>query len=364
MSHTRQFKEAEDGRSDASNHQEDADEGSLMLPQNIFISRVEPTSEVLVDRNARDVLCGRGVQVLHHAGNLHLHLAADEFREEYLGSRRDRKREIIETIVERLKATGSRFLKTAHLDKTKWVEADDTFAYQKVSHVLRGQNTGKAVKKIKKQESEVAKQKKEHEEAIQSAAKNQLSQVANFAMMPQRNLRFDPSMGSQAPLDYTSFEANAILQKHNILTSRSLASLRDANLGMQMLQQQSLQWTGHQNLLQSRLLAASATASQPNLANLLTQPNNSMFLPQRTTNRHHIHQQEQQRLMNIQQQQMNPSAFLQRLMQSNNSAASGIATSQEGQLKLQPAQSLRNPTASDVTSKNLDGSMDPDAKEA
>eukprot|EP00980_Cylindrotheca_fusiformis_P026400 scaffold16066_cov109-Cylindrotheca_fusiformis.AAC.6 len=108
--------------------------------------------EVPVERTQKDVLCGRGVQVLHHVGNLRLHMAADEFREEYLRSRRSRKKEIAETIVKKLKASGSRFLRYSKQDKTKWVEATDAFAYSKVSHVLRGQNTGKVVRKMKEAE--------------------------------------------------------------------------------------------------------------------------------------------------------------------------------------------------------------------
>eukprot|EP00980_Cylindrotheca_fusiformis_P026402 scaffold16066_cov109-Cylindrotheca_fusiformis.AAC.8 len=111
--------------------------------------------EVIVERTQKDVLCGRGVQVLHHVGNLNLHLAAIEFRDEYLRSRRSRKKEIIETIVQRLKATGSRFLRYSKADKTKWVEAEDSFAYHKVSHVLRGQNTGKVVRKMKEAEGNI-----------------------------------------------------------------------------------------------------------------------------------------------------------------------------------------------------------------
>jgi hypothetical protein len=107
--------------------------------------------EITVERTQKDVLCGRGVQVLHHVGNLRLHLAANEFREEYLRSRRDRKKEIIESIVITLKAAGSRFLRYSKRYKTKWVEAGDGFAYHKVSHVLRGKNTGKSVRKMKDQ---------------------------------------------------------------------------------------------------------------------------------------------------------------------------------------------------------------------
>ncbi|KAL3936623.1 MAG: hypothetical protein SGBAC_008100 [Bacillariaceae sp.] len=198
MSDMKQKSGTEEGSLDESDHQEGM-QAPKTLPLFVSISGADPHSEVLVERTAGDVLCGRGVQVLHHAGNLQLHLAADEFREEYLSSRRDRKKSIIDTIVNRLKSTGSRFLKTAQADKTKWVEADDTFAYQKVSHVLRGQNTGKAVKKIKKQESEIAKRRIGHtstQQALQgaTAASNntsQLLQVANVGTTRRDEKEYD-----------------------------------------------------------------------------------------------------------------------------------------------------------------------------
>jgi hypothetical protein len=137
--------------SDESKNQKDEGENSNQTKPVKGPLASKDDEEITVERTQKDVLCGRGVQVLHHVGNLRLHLAANEFREEYLRSRRDRKKEIIESIVVSLKAAGSRFLRYSKRDKTKWVEAGDGFAYHKVSHVLRGQNTGKAVRKMKGQ---------------------------------------------------------------------------------------------------------------------------------------------------------------------------------------------------------------------
>lgn len=373
MSDTKQPKEAEDGPSDddPDHHQEDTNEdtSNLSLNSASVSMRRSSSSEILVERSARDILCGRGVQVLHHAGNLHLHFAADEFREEYLGSKRDRKREIIETIVKRLKSTGSRFLKTSQTDKTKWVEADDSFSYQKVSHVLRGQNTGKAVKKIKKQEIEIAKERKE--QVIQAAATNQLSQGSNIAMMPNQRLHPDLSLVSQAPLgpNTTSVATNALLQNHPLLNLRGLASLREANLGIRMLQQQSLhEWPtriNHQNLLQSHLLTAASTAApQAPLTSLLLQSNNSIFLPHRITNRHI---QERQRLLTMQQhhqQSLNPSAVLQRLMQSNNATSGFLQEQLQSQQSFQAANNnssittIQGGTNNDDNDELVDSKMD------
>ena len=94
--------------------------------------------ENFVQRTPQDILCGRGVNVLRHLGNLRLHLLAREFQDEYKVSRRDRKQEIVQTIIHRLKASGSRFLTPSKTDKSKWIDADPKFVYTKVSHVLRG----------------------------------------------------------------------------------------------------------------------------------------------------------------------------------------------------------------------------------
>ena len=106
----------------------------------------DESTEILVERTQKDVLCGRGVHILHHLGNLRLHLAVNVYREEYIAARRDRKREIITKIIHDVKASGSRFLKRSKQGSNLWVEADDYFAYQKVSHALRGHNTGKSVR--------------------------------------------------------------------------------------------------------------------------------------------------------------------------------------------------------------------------
>lgn len=106
----------------------------------------DESTEIFVERTQKDVLCGRGVHILHHLGNLRLHLAVNAYREEYIAARRDRKREIITRIIHDVKASGSRFLKRSKQGSNLWVEADEYFAYQKVSHALRGQNTGKSVR--------------------------------------------------------------------------------------------------------------------------------------------------------------------------------------------------------------------------
>jgi hypothetical protein len=137
--------------SDKSKDQKDERENSDQTKPGKGPLASKDDEEITVERTLKDVLCGRGVQVLHHEGNLKLHLAAAEFSQEYLRSRRDRKKEIIESILITLKATGSRFLRYSKRDNTKWVEAGDGFAYDKVGHVLRGQNTGKAVRKMRGQ---------------------------------------------------------------------------------------------------------------------------------------------------------------------------------------------------------------------
>jgi hypothetical protein len=88
--------------------------------------------------NPRDILCGRGLHILNHHGNLQLHLLVNKYRESYRQSRRHEKSRIIRTIIRETKRTGARFLKrVTGAGDERWVEVDDKKAYEKVSHALR-----------------------------------------------------------------------------------------------------------------------------------------------------------------------------------------------------------------------------------
>ena len=101
-------------------------------------------------RNHRDILCGRGVPIGKHFGNILLHTSVNKYRARYLDSPRIDKPVIIRQIVKEVKAEGSRFLKRLDPDGVEddevWVEVDDNVAYKKVGHALRAKNTGKAVR--------------------------------------------------------------------------------------------------------------------------------------------------------------------------------------------------------------------------
>jgi hypothetical protein len=86
----------------------------------------------------RDILCGRGLHILNHHGNLQLHLLVNKYRESYRQSRSHEKSRIIRTIIRETKRTGARFLKrVTGAGGERWVEVDDKKAYEKVSHALR-----------------------------------------------------------------------------------------------------------------------------------------------------------------------------------------------------------------------------------
>jgi hypothetical protein len=88
--------------------------------------------------NPRDILCGRGLHILNHHGNLQLHLLVNKYRQSYRQSRRNEKSRIIRTIIRETKRTGARFLKRiTGAGEERWVEVDDKKAYEKVSHALR-----------------------------------------------------------------------------------------------------------------------------------------------------------------------------------------------------------------------------------
>jgi hypothetical protein len=88
--------------------------------------------------NPRDIICGRGLHILNHHGNLQLHLLVNKYRQSYRQSRRHEKSRIIRTIIRETKSTGARFLKrVTGAGDERWVKVDDKKAYEKVSHALR-----------------------------------------------------------------------------------------------------------------------------------------------------------------------------------------------------------------------------------
>ena len=99
-------------------------------------------------RSQRDVLCGRGVPIGKHYGNILLHTAINKYREKYLDSPRTDKPVIIRQIVQEIKAAGARFLKRLEPDGDDeiWVEVDDNYAYRKVGHAIRSRKTCKALR--------------------------------------------------------------------------------------------------------------------------------------------------------------------------------------------------------------------------
>ncbi|CAJ1937642.1 unnamed protein product [Cylindrotheca closterium] len=288
--------------------------------------------EAYVERTQMDVLCGRGIQVLHHVGNLRLHLAANELREEYLSSRRDRKREIIKDIVRQLRSNGSRFLRAAKKDKSKWIEASDEFAYHKVSHVLRGQNTGKAVRKIKSDE-----------EASNEVAAS-LHATGEQRPHPSQSQAFSSGAGV-AHAQLPSHDERVGMDKPNPL---DFAGLQGGNSGG---------GTVEDFLRQNQLLARHGMAHFPPEVQLnsllqqqqLEQLQQEQFLRQRQEQQQQQHQfqqqlQEQQRQLLMQQQQRQlgqfpiNNNFLQRLLLSQANSASST---------VQPAASTQDAVSND-----------------
>jgi hypothetical protein len=88
--------------------------------------------------NPKDILCGRGLHILNHHGNLQLHLLVNKYRQSYRQARRHEKSGIIRAIIRETQRTGARFLKrVTGAGDERWLEVDDKKAYEKVSHALR-----------------------------------------------------------------------------------------------------------------------------------------------------------------------------------------------------------------------------------
>ena len=108
--------------------------------------RFDPSSSASKGNNADildtlecNIICGRGLHVSCHRGNLNLHRIVNQYRETYLASHRSHKSMIVRHIINEIKNTGAKFIRRADDDSTddKWVEVDDKTAYTKVSHALR-----------------------------------------------------------------------------------------------------------------------------------------------------------------------------------------------------------------------------------
>jgi len=93
--------------------------------------------------DSADIICGRGLHIAKHRGNLTLHRVANHYRERYLKSPRPGKAKIIKHILDEIKSTGARFIRKVSDGQSaeKWEVVDDEAAYNKVSHALRLRTT-------------------------------------------------------------------------------------------------------------------------------------------------------------------------------------------------------------------------------
>eukprot|EP00980_Cylindrotheca_fusiformis_P025837 scaffold14697_cov124-Cylindrotheca_fusiformis.AAC.12 len=129
---------------DDEENDEENDEASESAAANP--ERNQPQQQQSIVGNPRDVLCGRGLHILNHHGNLQLHLLVNKYRNAYRQARRQEKSKIIRMIIKETKKNGVRFLKRDESGGDRWVEVDDKKAYEKVSHALRLQKVNESNK--------------------------------------------------------------------------------------------------------------------------------------------------------------------------------------------------------------------------
>lgn len=136
----------------------------------------------IVVGNPKDVLCGRGLHILNHHGNLQLHLLVNKYKKHYQDSRRREKSRIILNIIREIKGTGARFLKRVEGEGSdSWAEVDDKKAYEKVSHALRLQKNNES---NRLQPHALSHSKPEtHERRSLNAQQSHLSSFAGWGMV-------------------------------------------------------------------------------------------------------------------------------------------------------------------------------------
>mmetsp|Transcript_20556 Transcript_20556/g.37357 ORF Transcript_20556/g.37357 Transcript_20556/m.37357 type:complete len:510 (+) Transcript_20556:2-1531(+) len=100
-------------------------------------NRVLPrTSGPIEEPSIVDVICGRGAHVTEHRGNLQMRGFCVDVRDEYMAAEKPQKSDLINSVVQKVRNTGGRFLKKDS-DTGFWWEIGDTEAKRKVSQVLR-----------------------------------------------------------------------------------------------------------------------------------------------------------------------------------------------------------------------------------
>ncbi|KAL3924989.1 MAG: hypothetical protein SGILL_000702 [Bacillariaceae sp.] len=104
----------------------------------------QPTDLLVIQSSSRtpqDVLCGRGMPFQSYPGNVTMHELVTDHRDEYMSSKRSQKPLVIKSIIQKLKDSGARFLKPygefRSNEDDQWVEVDDQYVYEKISHVMR-----------------------------------------------------------------------------------------------------------------------------------------------------------------------------------------------------------------------------------
>ncbi|KAL3930158.1 MAG: hypothetical protein SGBAC_011884 [Bacillariaceae sp.] len=90
----------------------------------------------------QDIICGRGLHIMSHLGNIKLHRIVNRHRHTYQTASRREKAAIAQSIVDEIKRTGSRFIRRAEDGRDdEWIEVDKETAYRKVGHALRLRKT-------------------------------------------------------------------------------------------------------------------------------------------------------------------------------------------------------------------------------
>ncbi|CAJ1951356.1 unnamed protein product [Cylindrotheca closterium] len=92
--------------------------------------------------NPQDIICGRGLHIMSHLGNIRLHSIVNRHRQTYQVASRREKAALAQRIVDEIKSTGSRFIRRAGDGRDdEWIEVDNETAYKKVGHALRLRKT-------------------------------------------------------------------------------------------------------------------------------------------------------------------------------------------------------------------------------
>jgi hypothetical protein len=157
----------------------------------------------------------------------------DSFRPRYLKSSRKQKPGLVNEIVEEVKSGGARFLKRLKdgSETSSWVEVDDTYAHEKVSHALRCKNRKAEESQASRQEESALPSSFAASQELRDTMGSTSSRDLSYALSPRFPDFVLPVVPDFTMMSRSTGAANSILD--DLLRRQQLVAIGGPHLGME-----------------------------------------------------------------------------------------------------------------------------------